>query len=295
MKDNISLNKISLYSIDENGYISKCLKNKEAVYIIMEICDEKRCYIGSSLQLVNRLTSHRSSIRNLGKTNSNGSPMFYNSVLKYGWKYFKIGVLEYPDLSNISDIKKKKAILLEREQYYLNKINPSLNTCKTAGSPLGIKLNLSFLQNVSKAKRGKKNIRSIINVNTAYKNITSETRSKLSSRAEGVIVKIYDKSNNLLYKFPSMASAAKHFGVSYNTISRILKTGISYDDYVYKFEVLTGYPLIVVNKEKNTITEYHSISEAAKCICVSRETISKYINIDKLLKDTYLITKITKQ
>ena len=72
-----------------------------------------------------------------------------------------------------------------------------------------------------------------------------------------------------------MASAAKHFGVSYNTISRILKTGISYDDYVYNFEVLTGYPLIVVNKEKKYITEYHSINEAAKCICVSRETISK--------------------
>lgn len=257
----------------------------------MEIGDEKRCYIGSSLQLVNRLTSHRSSTRNLGQINSNGSPVFYNSVLKYGWKYFQLGVLEFVDLSNITDIKEKKAILLEREQYYLNKINPSLNTCKTAGSPLGIKRNFSFCINVSKAKRGKKNTRSTINLNTAYKNITSETRSKLSSRAKGVTVKIYNKSNNLISQFPSMASAAKHFGVSYNTISRIQKTGISYDDYTYKFEVITGYPLIVVNKEKNTITEYHSISEAAKCICVSRETISKYINTDKLLKDTYLITK----
>jgi len=290
MKDNISLNKISWHSIDENGYINIYLKNKEAIYIYMEIGDEKRCYIGSSLQLVNRLTSHRYSTRNLGQINSNGSPVFYNSVLKYGWKYFQLGVLEFVDLSNITDIKEKKAILLEREQYYLNKINPSLNTCKTAGSPLGIKRNFSFCINVSKAKRGKKNTRSTINLNTAYKNITSETRSKLSSRAKGVTVKIYNKSNNLISQFPSMASAAKHFGVSYNTISRIQKTGISYDDYTYKFEVITGYPLIV-NKEKNTITEYHSISEAAKCICVSRETISKYINTDKLLKDTYLITK----
>ena len=127
MKDNTKLlSKVIWYDIDEKGYTNKPLKNKEAVYIFMEICDEKRCYIGSSLQLVNRLTSHRSSIINLGKTNSNGSPIFYNSVLKYGWKYFKLGVLEYIDLSNIINIKKKKAILLEREQYYLNKINPSL-------------------------------------------------------------------------------------------------------------------------------------------------------------------------
>jgi len=172
-------------------------------------------------------------------------------LLKYGWKKFKFGVIEYIDLPVITD--KDKSILLEREQYYLNKINPSLNICKTAGSPLGIVRDKMFSVNVSKAKRGKLFVRSIRNVNTTHKVITSETRLKLSSSAEGIIVKIYDDSNNLLYKFPSMASAAKHFGVSYKTISRILKTGISYDNFVYKFEVIAGHPLTIVNKENNYI------------------------------------------
>ena len=199
----------------------------------METCDERRCYIGSSVKLVNRFNS-RSRINSWGKNNyKNGSPLFYNSVLKYGWKKFKFGVLEYTYLPVVTDTINKS--ILEREQFYLNKINPSLNICKTAGSPLGIVRNKMFSVNVSKAKRGKKIVKYIRNINTRHKVITSETRSKLSSRAEGVIVKIYDNSNNLLYKFPSMASAAKHFGVSYKTISRILKTGISYVNYVYTF------------------------------------------------------------
>jgi len=233
MRDNVSLNNILWYDVYENGYINGYVKNKASIYIFMETCDERRCYIGSSVKLVNRFNSHRSRINSWGKNNSqNGSPLFYNSVLKYGWKKFKFGV-EYIDLPLVTDTI-NKSILLEREQFYLNKINPSLNICKTAGSPLGIVRNKMFSVNVSKAKRGKKIVKSIININTTHKVITSETRSKLSSRAEGVIVKIYN-SNNLLYIFPSMASAAKHFGVSYKTISRILKTGISYVNFVYKF------------------------------------------------------------
>jgi hypothetical protein len=34
-----------------------------------------------------------------------------------------------------------------------------------------------------------------------------------------------------------MTSAAKFIGVDRKTISRIFETGISYDNYVYKFEV----------------------------------------------------------
>jgi hypothetical protein len=36
-----------------------------------------------------------------------------------------------------------------REQYYLDEINPSLNTCNTAVSPLGIKRDINFSINLS--------------------------------------------------------------------------------------------------------------------------------------------------
>jgi len=74
-------------------------------------------------------------------------------------------------------------------------------------------------------------------INNTPKIITSETRLKLSERVKGINVKIFDKSNNLINEFPTITSAAKHFGVHKKTISNIFKSGISYDNFIYEFEV----------------------------------------------------------
>jgi hypothetical protein len=88
-----------------------------------------------------------------------------------------------------------------------------------------------------------------------------------------------------------MTSAAKYSGVSVRTIRRILNSGISYDNYTYKFETIMGNPIIVVNRENNTIKEYYSIRAVSRDIAISPSSISKYINTNKLLKDIYLISK----
>jgi len=56
-------NNILWYDIDEKGYIEGHLEYKPAVYIFMNI-DEKSSYVGASLQLLNRLSNHRSRISN---------------------------------------------------------------------------------------------------------------------------------------------------------------------------------------------------------------------------------------
>lgn len=296
MKNNTKLlSKTIWYNINEKGYINKSLKNQAAIYIYMKKSGDKvSYYVGSSIRLPSRMSSHRSAVisrsRNKGNC-KNGSPKFYNSVLKYSWNNFKFGILEYIDLSNITNIEEKKKTLLLREQYYLDKINPSLNTCKIANSPLGVKRNVMFSVNLSKARRGKNYNKTAKLIKANNKIITNETILKLSARYAGIKVKIYDKHNNLVKEFPTIASTAKYIGVSRTTITRILNTGISYDDYIYKFEIAIAYPIKVVNKENDSVKIYYSINAAAKCICVSRETISKYINTDKLLKNTYLITR----
>ena len=70
-------------------------------------------------------------------------------------------VLLKPTNSNIANLKfnqpcfkTKREILLLREQYYLDNINPSLNVCKKADSPLGVKRNKMFSINLSKSRRG---------------------------------------------------------------------------------------------------------------------------------------------
>jgi hypothetical protein len=162
--------------------------------------------------------------------------------------------------------------------------------CKIAGTPLGLKHGFAFRKNLSEAKRGKKNIMKKLNF-TKPKFITSQTILKLSSRSQGIKVKLFDNLNNFIREFPTMTSAAKYTGISGKTIRRILNTGISYDDYIYKFETIAVYTLIVVNKESNIIREYSSIRAVSKDIGVSTLSISKYINRNELLKGIYLITK----
>lgn len=291
MKDNLSLkNDILWLDISEKGYIKKCF-NKPAIYIYMRTCSETRYYVGSTINLASRLSSHRSRFNSyINGDLKHACPIFYNSVRKYGWDSFKFGVLEYLDLSSIKSSKEKKYIILEKEQYYLDSIKPSLNVCKIADSPLGVKRNEIFSISLSKSRRGKEQVKPKIKTIT-FKPIRNETILNLSSRSKGISVKIFDKSYNLIKEFPTLTSAARHLGVSDRTIGKICKTGISYDDHIYKFEVPIERSLIVItNLYDNTTKEYYSLRSAAKDIGVGRWSISKYINTNKPLKNVYLIS-----
>jgi hypothetical protein len=130
---------------------------------------------------------------------------------------------------------------LKREQYYLDNINPSLNVCKRADSPLGVKRNTMFGLNLSKSRRGKTQKPNIkkpnIKINNIPKILTDETKLRKSLRSRGISVKIFDKSNNFVNEFPTIRSAAKYLGVTSTTVSNIFKTGKSYDNFVYKFYI----------------------------------------------------------
>jgi group I intron endonuclease len=51
----------------------------------------------------------------------------------------------------------------------------------------------------------------------------------------------------------------------------------------------TGHVTTVINNKDNVVKVYESIRAAAKDIGVSRQTLSKYVNKDKLLKGIYMV------
>jgi group I intron endonuclease len=53
----------------------------------------------------------------------------YSAILKYGYSNFSLDILEYCTLN----------LLIKKEQYYIDNLNPEYNICKVAGSRLGIK------------------------------------------------------------------------------------------------------------------------------------------------------------
>jgi group I intron endonuclease len=58
-----------------------------------------------------------------------GKSIINNSLLKYGYCNFSLDILEYCEPS----------ILIKREQYYIDTLNPEYNILKKAGSSLGYK------------------------------------------------------------------------------------------------------------------------------------------------------------
>ena len=56
----------------------------------------------------------------------------------------------------------------------------------------------------------------------------------------------------------------------------------------------TGHVVSITNKENGSTKEYISIRAAARSVSVSHTTLLNYININKPLKDIYLVTNIPK-
>ena len=108
---------------DKNKYFIK--KSKGALIYKIKNLINNDFYIGSTQNLVKRYYTHLNHIR----TNKNTCVKLIRAVNKYGEENFSFEIIEKCNVDN----------LLEREQYYLDSLNPTYNISKKAGSNLGIK------------------------------------------------------------------------------------------------------------------------------------------------------------
>lgn len=278
--NNMDINKSIIYK--EN-------RGKSGIYRLNNIITGKS-YIGSSVSLARRFSNYYS-LGYLKNHTKNGFSFLNNSLLKYGYSNFSIDILEYCESS----------LCISREQYYLDLLKPEYNICPIAGSRLGSKQSEETKAKIRANNLGKRHtpeirqkiglsIKLSVKDNFRSKTVTNETRLKISSRCNGINIKAYDKSNNLVNQYSSIKNAAKHLGVSDRTIANNLNTGKSYDGYIYKSEIVVGNSVMIFNKKNNTIKEYYSIRSVAIDIGVSTWSIYKYINTNKLLKNIYLIS-----
>lgn len=156
----INLDTINWFSFNEKGFIlssnnkfsPNILEKKAVVYIYQLLSDKNISYIGSTCNIAERITQHRHCANN----NNNACPKFYNSVRKHGWLNFRLGVIEYIDVYklNVNNKQEKRRAILNREQYYLDEINPTLNINKIAGSMLGYKHTEEMRKTMGLQRRG---------------------------------------------------------------------------------------------------------------------------------------------
>ena len=141
------------------------------------------CYIGSSINLIQRKNRHFKDL----KSNCHHSIILQRSFNKHGEEFFRFNVLE---------IVEDKAILLVREQFYLDLLRPKYNICTIAGSPLGVKGSKESCEKKRKY---------------ALENNIIPPRSTWENKQLEVLMLDYNTSK-ILKKFKSLSEACRYIG-----------------------------------------------------------------------------------
>lgn len=118
--------------------ISKNLRKKSGIYIIINIVNGKR-YIGSSSNIYNRLHEHFHNLRN----NKHHTKHLQNSYNKYGKDSFTYDVLEFCELEKLE----------QREQFYIDSLTPEYNKRIDATNNYGIRHSEEFKEKISKSMK----------------------------------------------------------------------------------------------------------------------------------------------
>lgn len=129
MNNNIKNFPVKIYP-NANKYKNIILKenySKSGIYRWTNLINGKS-YIGSAKCLKTRLNVYYSP-GNMNRQLNKGVSIIYRAILKNGLSNFNLDILQYCELN----------MLTEREQYYIDLLNPEYNILKRAGSRLGHK------------------------------------------------------------------------------------------------------------------------------------------------------------
>lgn len=154
-----------------------------AIYQIQSQIHPERIYIGSAIYYKNRWADHK---RRLGLGTHTNSKL-QNHVNKYGVSDLVFSIIEpcFPEF------------LIIKEQYYLDKLKPYFNICKTAGSTLGRKMSEETKRKVIEGNKGKKvseEAKQKIRIAMIGRYVSPATRRKRSESTRGIKSHRYGKT-----------------------------------------------------------------------------------------------------
>lgn len=223
-------------TLENKAKIVKENKDKSGVYMWIHT-ESNKIYIGSSINIGRRFAGYFSKF-NLSK---NKTMTICKALLKYGHSQFSFAILEYCDASN----------RIERENYYINLLEPKYNVLNVAGlPPTGLKSG-DVKQNMSLAN------------SYAYKVLIKDTME-----------------NNKSLMFPSLKSASLHLGVDIHIINKYLKNLAINNEGVTAL-LLERYTLEILGEPKNVISISEELSKPLWVTDVISGNISnKYSSIN---------------
>jgi len=141
---------ITIYSNADTSKLQILSENKgiTGVYMWTHIESGKK-YVGSAVDISKRMYYYYS-IRYLTRYKTSH---INNALLVHGYSAFSLTIFEYIDISHLPKEEARK-LILEREQLYINSLDPEYNINPIAGSRLSSKASVETLAKISLALRG---------------------------------------------------------------------------------------------------------------------------------------------
>lgn len=264
-------------------------KGKTAIYQWSHLGSGKT-YVGSAFDLSKRLKKYfRKSYLEPNKTR-----YINNALLHYGYSAFSLTILEYIDISNLS-IAEARKLILEREQFYIDSLEPVYNIAPIAGSRLGSK----HTEESKDLMRGENN-------HMFGKFHTEETKAKMSEAQKGrslsantksLISKAISGENHPM--FGKKGNFNPRFGKSHtqetkDLISKGLKGVLKSKEHKAKISLAKNKKVFVysfdsISNEIMFHVSFNSYKEAANYFICSRRTLANYVDKNILYKKQWFL------
>ena len=250
--------------------IIKDNKNKSGIYKwTNKITND--IYVGQSINLAKRFMNYF----NLSYLKNRENLVISRALIKYGYSNFSLDILEYCDIK----------ILTEREQYYMDRLNPKYNTLKIAGSSRGHKLSAIWPRSKDLVLGREE-----------------ETKAKISKSLKGVYVneksslfgRIHSEETKTLMSLTraKINNLGKTHTEESKELMRQKALGRKHSEITLsKMSAARGYSVNILEKCDSDgfklIGSFVSIRKAAKFLDISASTVKLYINSGEIFKNRY--------
>ena len=232
--------------------------NKSGIYLLTNLTTSD-IYIGQSINLGRRLGQYLT----LSYLEDRNNLIISKALIKYGYINFSISILEYCD----------RFVLTEKEQYYIDLLNPAYNILRVAGSSSGYKHSLESKDKRSKSLKG---VYVGIKSSLYGKTHTEKTKEIMSLDRKGIDNYFYGKTHSEETK-ELMRQKALNRKHSAKTLEKMAK--------------VRGNPVNIYEKNDEAgfilIGNFISARKAGLFLNISGSTVINYMHSGKIFKERY--------
>jgi group I intron endonuclease len=233
-----------------------------------------------------------------------GASLICKALLKYGYAGFRLEILEYCSIS----------IVLDREQFYIDKLNPEYNILKIAGSNLGYKHSEASLKLMSDASKSRNESEEVLKFKREIMLDRTLSEDHLERMAKNnpfrvpIILSNIETGENK--EFTSLIQAALFLGVHMTTVKRYLVNNKPYKGYMItkvRSSLDSSSASSLTNSKQavqltNSVTgitkQFSTMKAAYQFLGISPRRLLNYLNNDKSTNGQvstikgYIISKI---